>query len=145
MNAYSQMAGSSPAAGQTARTKKRIAASLLVGWFAFWLAGVIAPCCSGLISNAQAGGEPSALQYQYTTQEPVRGDRRELPCPAAVEAQPVVSSPAMAPFDSTSRSATHVASLTRLPGPGSVEPAQPHLAPLPPPAPFHLRTARLLI
>lgn len=145
MNAYSQMAGSSPAAGQTARTKKRIAASLLVGWFAFWLASVIAPCCAGLIANAQAGGESSALQYQHTAQKPALGDHSEWPCPARLEAQAAVSSLAIAPVDSTSRLATHVASLTRLPVPGSVEPAQPHLALLPPLAPFHLRTARLLI
>ena len=145
MNAYSQMAGSSPTVDRTTRTGKRTAASLLVGWFAFWLASVIAPCCSGLISNAQAGQESAALEIQCTVPGPANGDRRESPCVALLEAQPAVSSPAMAPLDSTSRLAAHVASLTRLPGPGSVEPAQPHLAPLPPPALFHLRTARLLI
>ena len=131
------------AAGQTARNRRPVAAFLLVGWLAFWLTSVIAPCCNSFIAKANAGQDTAALQT--LPQGPAGSDHREMPCAAFFDAQPMPSYSAAVSMDSTPRVPPYVASSTLPPVPRAVESAQHPITALLPPVPFHLRTARLLI
>ena len=138
---HSLLTSSWSTAGQTAR-KRRFAAWLLLGWTTFWLTTVIAPCCDSLISKAQAGQGPTAMQHVF--QGPTDGDHRGLPCPSFADAQPAPSGLLALSFDSTSRIAVSAPSATFLRSPDTVQPARRYLGDRPP-IPYHLRTSRLLI
>jgi hypothetical protein len=133
------------AAGQTARKRRRFAASLLVGWFAFWLTAVIAPCCDRLIANALAGQESTSSQY--SVQGPARGDYDDTPCPVslttAMQVLPVLMT---APSCSTPQVVSHASPATYLLVPSAVASGVIGFGERsPPPIPIYLRTARLLI
>lgn len=117
---------------------------MLVGWFAFWLVGAFAPCCGDAISTAQAAGQGATIRLQASAHEPALGDPRDMPCSGALETSPAVTTQAAMPLDTPLRLPVHVALVTWLPGAATSEPAQPRVA-SPPPVPYHLRTARLLI
>jgi len=135
---------SSPSAGgQTARMR-RFAASLLVGWFAFWLTTAVAHGCENAMAKARSGPEPAVLQH--TIQGLAGTDQREMPCPSYTDVQPAPSALTVASFDSTPRlpdSPLYTAAPFVL---SPAEPVRHFLGGRPPaPIPFHLRTARLLI
>jgi hypothetical protein len=136
----------SPAAGQTARKRRQFAASLLVGWFAFWLTAVIAPCCELLMANALAGQQSTSSQ-QYSVQGPASGDYDDAPCPVSLTtAMPVLPALMTAPSCSTSQVVSHASPAIYLPVPYAVETGVNGFSEQsPPPIPIYLRTARLLI
>ncbi len=145
MNMLSPTTNSPSAAGQTARKRRQIAASLLVGWFAFWLTAVIAPGCESLIASAQAGQESTSSQY--SVRGPVGGDYNDTPCQVSLTtAMPVLPVLMTALFRSTSQVESHVLPATFLPVPCAVEPGVNGFGERsPPPILIYLRTARLLI
>ncbi|MEK7215544.1 MAG: hypothetical protein AAB289_08120 [Chloroflexota bacterium] len=118
---------------------------MLVGWFAFWLTAVIAPCCESLIANALAGQESTSSQYGF--QGLAGGDYNDTPCPVSLTtALPVLPVLMTAPFCSTSQVVSHVSPATFLPVPHAVESGVNGFGERsPPPIPIYLRTARLLI
>jgi len=143
MNAHSPLTGT-PLVGRPARDRKRLAALLLVGWFAFWLITVIAPCCETLISMAQAGHEPAVLQQSDS--DPGGGDHRNAPCPDLAGIQPVPPAFHAVSLDSTPRVSAGPPYAAGQFDPYSFEaPTHSLSGPPPAPRPFHLRTARLLI
>jgi hypothetical protein len=133
------------AASQTARKRKQFAASLLVGWFAFWLTVVIAPCCESLIANALAGQESTSSQYSVLG--PAGGDYDDTPCPVGfTTAMPVQPALMTAPSCSTSQVVSHASPATFLRVPYAVAAGVNGFGERsPPPIPIYLRTARLLI
>jgi hypothetical protein len=145
MNMLSPTTNSPSAAGQTARKRRQFAASLLVGWFAFWLTAVIAPCCESLIANVLAGQESTSSQY--SVRGPGGGDYNDAPCPVSfTTAKPVLPALMTAPFCSTSQVVNHASPATFLPIPYAVESGVNGFGERsPPPIPIYLRTARLLI
>jgi hypothetical protein len=145
MNMLSPTTNSPSAAGQTVRKRKQFVASLLVGWFAFWLTAVIAPCCESLIANALAGQESTS--NQYSIQDPAGGDYDDKPCPVSLTtAMPVQPALMTAPSCSTSKIVSHASPATFLPVPYAVAAGVNGFGErLPPPIPIYLRTARLLI
>jgi hypothetical protein len=145
MNVLSSTMNSPFAAGQTARKRKQFAASLLVGWFAFWLTAVIAPGCQSLIARARAGQESTSSQY--SVRGPVGGDYDDTPCPVSfTTAMPVLPALMTAPSCSTSQVVNHASPATFLPFPFAVVSGVNGFGERsPPPVPIYLRTARLLI
>jgi hypothetical protein len=133
------------ATGQTARKRRQFAASLLVGWFAFWLTAVIAPCCESLIVSALAGQESTSSQY--SVRGPAGCDYNDAPCPASLAtAKPVLSALMTASFYSGSQVVNHASPATFLSVPYAVESGVNAFSEQsPPPIPIYLRTARLLI
>jgi hypothetical protein len=144
MIALSSIAVAWRTAGASTRKRSWLAAPLLLGWAAFWLATVVAACCSSPIGNAHPAGEIVAIGYQATSQDTARDDHRQLPCPT-VEAQPAASLPTIVPANAPPAPLLHISSATPLPEPASAGPIGHGIAPLAPPAPFHQRTSRLLI
>jgi hypothetical protein len=146
MNAPDSIAAAPLSAGATTRKRRRLAASLLAGWLAFWLTTTVAAaCCGGVGGNVHiAAGESIAIGYRTTSQDPARGDHRELPCPT-VKAQLAASAPTMAPASVPLAPQLYVASATPLPEPASAGPVGYGGTPPPLPVPFHQRTSRLLI
>jgi hypothetical protein len=145
MNVLSPTMNSPFAAGQTARKRKQYAASLLVGWFAFWLTVVIAPCCESLIANALAGQESTSSQY--SVRGPAGGDYNDALCPASLSTvKPVLPALMTASFCSASQVAHHASPATFLLVPSAVASSVNGFGERsPPPIPIYLRTARLLI
>jgi len=145
MNLLSTTTNSQSAAGQTARKRRQFAASLLVGWFAFWLTAVIAPCCESLIANALAGQESTSSQY--SVRGPAGGDYNDTPCPVSLTAaKPVLATLMTASFCSTSQVVNYASPATFLPVPYAVESGVNGFSEQSlPPIPIYLRTARLLI
>jgi len=145
MNVLSPTTNSPSATGQTARKRRRFAASLLVGWFAFWLTAVIAPCCESLIASALAGQESTSSQYSVWG--PAGGACNDAPCPVSLTtAKPVLPALMTASFCSTSQVVDHASPATYLPIPYAVESGVNGFSEQsPPPIPIYLRTARLLI
>lgn len=145
MNMVSPTTNSPSAAGQTARKRRQFAASLLVGWFAFWLTAVIAPCYELLIANALAG--PESTSSQYSVRGPACGDYNDAPCPVSfTTAKPVLPVLMTGPFCSTSQVVSHASPATFLPVPHAVASGVNGFGERsPPPIPIYLRTARLLI
>jgi hypothetical protein len=142
MGLYSSIRVSPSGSGQTAR-KRRFAAWLLVGWAAFWLTAVIAPCCDSLVGSAQAGQESSAVDRHV--QGPAGDGQGELPCPDLSQAQLASSSTTVASFEAPSKAINQ----PPLPAALSLFPAATrvklHIGDFRPPIPFHQRTSRLLI
>jgi len=118
---------------------------LLVGWFAFWLTAVIAPCCDRMMANALAGQESTSSQYSVLG--PAGGDYDDTPCPVGLTtAMPVQPALMMAPSCSTSQVVSHASPATFLPVPYAVAAGVNGFGERsPPPIPIYLRTARLLI
>jgi len=145
MNMLSPTTNSPSATGQSARKRRRFAESLLVGWFAFWLTVVIAPCCESLMANALAGQESSSSQY--SVRGPAGGDYNDAPCPSSLTtAKPVLSALMTASFCSASQVVNHASPATFLPLPFAVASGVNGFSEQsPPPIPIYLRTARLLI
>lgn len=145
MNMLLPTTKSPSAAGQIARKRRQIAASLLVGWFAFWLTAVIAPSCESLMTNALAGQESTSSQY--SVRGPAGGDYNDTPCPVSLTtAMPVLPVLMTAPSCSTSQVVSHVSPAAFLPVPYAVEPGVNGFGERSsPPIPIYLRTARLLI
>ncbi|OGA25958.1 MAG: hypothetical protein A3I02_10965 [Betaproteobacteria bacterium RIFCSPLOWO2_02_FULL_67_26] len=144
MNNFSSMMRSPSAAGHATRRRKRYAASLLVGWFAFWFTTAVAHSCENVMAKARTGQEPAALQH--TIQGPAGTDQRETPCPSYTGVQPAPSALTVASFDSTPRIPGSPVYATVLVVANTDELEKHALGGRPPaPIPFHLRTARLLI
>jgi hypothetical protein len=143
MNAHSPLTDM-PLVGRAARDRRRLAASLLVGWFAFWITTVIAPCCETLTSMAQASHEPAVLQQ--SDDDPGGGDHRNATCPDLTGVQPAPPALHAVTPDLTPRvSAVPPYAAGRF-DPYAFEAPTRSLSGQPPaPLPFHLRTARLLI
>lgn len=145
MNVLSPMTTSPAIVAKPARKRRRYAAALLVGWLAFWLTVVIAPCCEILIANALAGQESTSSQY--SVQGPAGGDYDDAPCPVSLTtATPVLPALMTAAFCSTSQVVNHAPPATFLPVPDAVASGVNGFSEQsPPPIPIYLRTARLLI
>jgi hypothetical protein len=141
MGLHSSITRSPPPSGPSPR-KRWFAAWLFVGWAAFWLTAVIAPCCDSLVASAQAGQESSAIDYRV--QGPAGDGQRELPCPDLSHAQLASSSSTVASFDAPAKAITPPlpAAAPRAPAVARVTSRSRDLRP---PVPFYLRTARLLI
>jgi len=145
MNMLSPTTNSPSAAGQTARKRRQFAASLLVGWFAFWLTAVIAPGCESLIANALAGQESTSSQY--SVRGPAGGNYDDAPCPVSLTAaKPVLATLMTASFCSTSQLVNYASPATVLLVPSAVASSMNGFGEQsPPPILIYLRTARLLI
>jgi hypothetical protein len=145
MNMLSPITTSPSVVAQSARKRRRYAASLLVGWFAFWLTAVIAPCCEILIASALSG--QGSASSQYSVWGPAGGNYDVAPCPASLTtAKPVLSAYMTAPFCSASQVVNHASPATFLLVPSAVASSVNGFGERsPPPVPIYLRTARLLI
>jgi hypothetical protein len=142
MGLHSSITGSPSPSGPSPR-KRWFAAWLLAGWGAFWLSAVIAPCCDILVAGAQAGQESSAVEYRV--QGPIGDEPRELPCPDLGHAQPASSASAVAPINTPAKAVNPPPLLAALRLFPAVAPVKPRIDAPRPPAPYHQRTARLLI
>lgn len=143
MKALSQPIDSPTAGGQAAR-RRRIAAFLLAGWFAFWLTSVLAPFCDNLFENAQPAAAPLVLQA--TDGDPAGNDRCYTPCPELASAQPARPAFLAVSTDSTPRVPEGLSYAITFFVPTPPEPSKLSLTARPlVSAPFHLRTSRLLI
>lgn len=144
MNVLSPITTSPPVVAQTARKRRRYATSLLVGWFAFWLTAVIAPCCEGLVTNALAGQESTAIQPGL--QGAAGGDHRSAPCPELTGARPAPPVFDAVSSDSTPRVAAGPYYSAAPFVPHTFEAAKHALSDRPPASvALRLRTSRLLI
>jgi hypothetical protein len=142
MNPHSSIANSPPGSGVTAR-RRQFAAWLFVGWAAFWLTAVIAPCCDSLAATAQAGQESSAVDYRV--QGSAGDGQRELPCPDLSHIQPASSSLTVASFEAPSEAISPPLPAAAPRAYPAVARVTPRIRDLGPPVAFHRRTARLLI
>lgn len=138
---------SSSASGQTGG-RRRFAASLLVGWFAFWLNATVLACCVDLTQGVMSAGEvalangPTAELCASDHNDPLRSACTDVLAPTGV-----MASAAPGPIDrSDNRVADFTASIHRVVAPPALPSAKPRsvFARLPH-VPLYLRTARLLI
>jgi hypothetical protein len=147
MNSLFPDVNSSSARGQTAG-RRRFAASLLVGWFAFWLNSTVLACCAGLTQNVMSTGEavlangPTAELSPSDHNDPLRSVCADLTASTGV-----APSAAAGPADrSDSRVAEFTAPIPGVVAPSALSSAIPRsVSPRLPHVPLYLRTARLLI
>lgn len=138
---------SRPIGHQTGR-RRRVTASLLVGWVAFWLNTAVLACCAGLTQDVKATGEaalmngPPAALSPSDGGDPLRSACTDLTAPTGVAA-PTAPVPNDRPDD---RAVGLTASIHNIVVPSVSSPATPRFAfSHPPHVPLYLRTARLLI
>lgn len=147
MNSQLPAANSRPGSGQTGG-RRRFAASLLVGWFAFWLNGAVLACCAGLTPNAMSKGEavlangPAAESSISDHGEPLRSACTDLAAPMG-DAASAAPGPADRP---DSFGANFIAPIRGIVAPSVLSSTTSRFDATPlPHVPLYLRTARLLI
>lgn len=146
MNPLFPASNASSSGRRTAR-RRRIAASLLVGWFAFWLNGSVLACCPCLTQDMVSAGQaiatngPTAGSNLSNQSDPLRSTCAELAAPMRAAA-----SVAPGPTDrSDSSGAEFTVPLHPFFVPSLLSTATPRFdSTRPPHVPLYLRTARLL-
>lgn len=147
MRLSSPAVNSSTASGHTVG-KRRFAASLLVGWFAFWLNATVLACCVGLTQGVMSAGEaalangPTAELSASDHNDPLHSACTDLTAPTGV-----VASAAPGPIDRPdSRGVEFTAPVRIVAAPSVLSSAIPRfISTRLPNVPLYLRTARLLI
>ena len=137
---------SSSASGQTGG-RRRFAASLLVGWFAFWLNSALLACCVGLTQDVMSAGAAvlangQAAELNLSDHDgPLRSACTELSAPAGAAA-----SAAPGPTDRPdSRVAEFTAPIHSVASAAHSSAKPRFVSAHPQHVPLYLRTARLLI
>lgn len=134
---------SSPPHSGLSPGRRRLGAWLLTGWAAFWLSVVTAPFCGSVTASAQAGHESTAIERHV--QGPAGDGAHELPCPDLSHAQPAPPVTTVAPFDAPSKAIDPPPLRAALPLFSANARVEHPADDLPPPVPYHRRSARLLI
>ncbi len=131
---------------RASRTKRRMAAWLLLGWAAFWFVSVLQSCAEGPIGNAQAADRVAATPHAVVESAAIAHASGETSCAIFLNTQPAPLGVSITSLPAPDMGGKWITAPSLPPARQPARHAAHHGDDAPPPSvPAYLRSLRLLI